>query len=48
MGREVETTMVAHSIDKFIKMFKKEKKEHPKLPAWAVRQIVSDHMKKMK
>lgn len=32
----------------FNKEYKKERKEHPSLPSWAVKQIVSDHLKKIK
>jgi hypothetical protein len=28
------------------KIYSKEKKEHPKLPDWAIRQVARDHLKK--
>jgi hypothetical protein len=31
---------------KLAKEFKKERREHPTLPKWAVEQIVKDHAKK--
>ncbi len=32
----------------FRKMYSVERKEHPTLPSWAVRQVVRDHIEKMK
>lgn len=33
-------------LKKFQKEFRKESREHPSLPRWAVLQIVKDHRKK--
>lgn len=39
---------IPKAFKQFNNEYHKERKEHPKLPAWVVRQIVQDHMKKMK
>lgn len=33
-------------MDKFAKMYRKERSEHPTLPSCSIKQIVLDHMKK--
>jgi hypothetical protein len=35
-----------NGLKQFQTAFKKERREHPSLPVWAVRQIVKDHAKK--
>lgn len=40
------TSMPVKGLLKFNKMYSAERKEHPTLPTWAVKQIVKDHLKK--
>ena len=37
---------LSKALREYNKMYSAERKEHPSLPTWAVKQIVKDHLKK--
>ena len=37
---------ISKRLKEYTREFKKQRREHPKLPTWAVRQIAKDHIKK--